>query len=195
MVDGTTNRREGRPPTRVHSAPPQPLATPSPADAEPETRALKSAAILIVGEDGLADAATYLRRGMLVVVAPNREAATGWQLPHSAEEDGEVVRVCDVEIDLSSRRANSHGTPLPLTELELKVTAALARRFGRALSFSELRSEGWGGGQAVATDSVCVRAVIRRVRSKLRSVGSHFVIVAVRGYGYRAEEGRAGQLA
>jgi DNA-binding response OmpR family regulator len=79
------------------------------------------------------------------------------------------------------------GRTLNLTDREFRVLAALMTRPGRAWSFADLRRAGWGQGPQLFSDDQTVRALVQRLRKKLRAVGAPVTIEAVRSFGFRAE--------
>jgi DNA-binding response OmpR family regulator len=88
-------------------------------------------------------------------------------------------------VDLAGRRIISDGSTLPLSDLEYRVLGALLSPAGRALSFRELRSLGWGDSPELPADVYSVRALVQRLRAKLRVAQADFEIHAVRGFGFR----------
>jgi DNA-binding response OmpR family regulator len=92
----------------------------------------------------------------------------------------------DLVIDLAGRRILHRERPIPLSELEFRVLAALVARPGRAWSFSDLRGAGWDDELRLSADVDAVRALVQRLRGKLKSIGVPMSIEAVRGFGFRA---------
>src|SRR2546428_9191618 len=84
-----------------------------------------------------------LSAGSVVVLAPTAEAARRWlneALANRREQgpDRTTLTVDELEIDLGAHRVFWRERPLPLTELELPILAALAEEPGRGWSFREL---------------------------------------------------------
>jgi DNA-binding response OmpR family regulator len=125
-----------------------------------------------------------------VVVAPDREVLRRWSADQESDTiDPSIGRTDqgDLLVDLASRRVSFEGTPLNLTDLEFRVLAALMTRPGRAWSFADLRRTGWGEGPPGYGDEQAVRALIQRLRTKLRAAGVSAAIEAVRSFGFRVE--------
>lgn len=148
--------------------------------------------VFLVGSDRLALIPEYLNLGTIVVVAPDIETLATWRseqertLASVARTDGAVV-------DISGRRIVCRGSSLPLSDLEFKVLGALLEEPGRAMSFRELRRQGWGDAGEIPVDPYTVKALIQRLRSKLEAAQAAVRIESVRGFGFRIEttEGRA----
>jgi DNA-binding response OmpR family regulator len=146
--------------------------------------------VYLLGEDHLALIPEYLQLGSVVVVAPDREVLRRWSDDQESETaDASVGRTehGDLIVDLTSRRVSFDGTPLNLTDLEFRVLAALMTRPGRAWSFADLRRTGWGEGPDVFGDDQTVRALVQRLRKKLRAARVPVEIQAVRSFGFRVE--------
>jgi DNA-binding response OmpR family regulator len=145
--------------------------------------------VFLVGVDRLPLVPEYLNLGSIVVIAPDRDTLRLW----TAEQEDQVR--ADPEkhlpggtvVDFAGRRIVSDGASLPLSDLEYRVLSALLSPPGRAISFRELRSYGWGDGPDLPADIYAVRALVQRVRAKLEVAGTDVQIVAVRGFGFRAE--------
>jgi DNA-binding response OmpR family regulator len=143
--------------------------------------------VLMVGVDRLALVPEYLNLGSVVVIAPDQETLNRWmseQAPDHRPErpEGHPSTV----VDMTGRRIISDGATLPLSDLEYRVLSALLSPLGRAISFRELRSLGWGDGPELPADVYSVRALVQRLRAKLEVARVDLRIEAVRGYGFRA---------
>ncbi|GIU97446.1 MAG: hypothetical protein KatS3mg013_1249 [Actinomycetota bacterium] len=150
------------------------------------------ATVTLVGAGSLGRAEAFLRLGAVVVVAPDREALAAWLLEHLADrapepDPGGGRDDEGLAVDHRSHVIRWRGTPLRLTELEFRVLACLASEPGRAWSYRELRESGWGPGPDLGDDPYVVRALVQRVRRKLRAVGAEVRIEPVRGFGLRLE--------
>lgn len=145
--------------------------------------------VFIVGESRLPLIPEYLNLGTIVVVAPDQGTLTRWrreQEPEaSPEHPGEAAEPNTV-VDLAGRRIVRDGEALPLSDLEYRVLSALLSPPGRAISYRELRSIGWGEGPEIAADIYSVRALVQRIRAKLQVARAGISIEAVRGFGLRA---------
>jgi DNA-binding response OmpR family regulator len=148
--------------------------------------------VLIVGDSlhNLGNAARLAASGSIVVLAPNAAAVRAWLdgLGGTEEERlrrSEISRLGDLVIDRGGHWAKWRGAPLPLSEQEFQILAALAEEPGRAWSFQELLARVWGapsGGHPAQ-----VRAAVRRLRSKLDRLSVKLEIEAARGVGFRLE--------
>jgi two-component system, OmpR family, response regulator MtrA len=129
-----------------------------------------------------------LDAGSLVLLAPSIETFAVSLPPEAipqieAEPPHVLIRVNNLELDLTERRARWSGKSLDLTEYELNILACLADDPGRAWTFSELLSKVWGG--AVYTHPDVVHAAVKRLRRKLTKAGADLTIQSVRGVGFR----------
>lgn len=148
--------------------------------------------VFMVGVERLALVPEYLNLGSVVVVAPDQDTLRRWvseqTTPPRADDNGDVASTV---VDLAGRRILSDGETLPLSDLEYRVLSALLSPIGRALSFKELRSIGWGDAPELPADVCSVRALIQRIRAKLHVAGADLRIDAIRSYGFRATRGVA----
>lgn len=146
--------------------------------------------VYLLGEDNLELIPEYLQLGSVVVVAPDREVLRRWTTDQEQDGGGAAAREPErgeLLVDLSARRVSVDGRALSLTDLEFRVLAALMTRPGRAWSFTDLRRAGWGRGPQVFGDDQTVRALVQRLRKKLRIAHAPVTIEAVRSFGFRAE--------
>jgi two-component system copper resistance phosphate regulon response regulator CusR len=118
----------------------------------------------------LARVAALLRRGPAAV----------------AEAANTRMAVCDLEMDLISRKAWRAGQRLDLTAKEFSLLALLARRKGQILSRTTIAEQVWDmnfdGGTNV------VEVAVRRLRSKMDDPFKPKLLHNVRGMGYVLEE-------
>jgi hypothetical protein len=144
--------------------------------------------VFMVGVERLPLVPEYLNLGSVVVVAPDQDTLRHWVWeqddggPRGADGDPEPGTV----VDLAGRRIISDGATLPLSDLEYRVLGALLSPAGRALSFRELRSTGWGDSAEIPADIYSVRALVQRLRAKLQVANADVTIEAIRGFGFRA---------
>lgn len=89
-----------------------------------------------------------------------------------------VVRVGDVEIDLSARRATRDGHAVPITAREWALIELFAAHRGRMIPRTEILESVWGDAGDAASASLDV--LIGRIRRKLGPP----VVRTVRGEGY-----------
>jgi two-component system, OmpR family, response regulator MtrA len=147
------------------------------------------ATVFMVGVEQLPLVPEYLNLGSVVVIAPDLDTQRRW----TSEQEGEPTSSGNGEphpsgtvVDLAGRRIISEGLTLPLSDLEYRVLSALLSPVGRALSFRDLRAQGWDDPHEVPADVYSVRALVQRLRAKLEAAGADLRIEAVRGYGFRA---------
>lgn len=93
-------------------------------------------------------------------------------------------------LDLDSARARWHGAEVPLTLTEFHVVRLLASRAGRDVSYREIYDAVKGPGFQAGTGSdgyrTNVRALVKRVRQKFRSLDPDFAALQTySGFGYR----------
>ena len=145
--------------------------------------------VYLVGIERLPLIPEYLNLGTVVVVAPDQRTLDAWdderRIARTAAEPAMDAASATV-IDLQGRRILVGGGSLPLSDLEFRVLHALLDPPGRAVSFDELRSSGWGG-TAMEFDVTSVRALIQRLRAKLQVAQAPMTIASVRGFGFRIE--------
>jgi DNA-binding winged helix-turn-helix (wHTH) protein len=149
--------------------------------------------VYLLGEDHLPLIPEYLQLGSVVVVAPDRDLLARWTERPGGEPVAEppARRVANLVLDIDARRATIRERAVPLSDLEFRVLAALLARPGRAWSFRDLRTVGWGEGPAIYGDPQTVRALVQRLRKKLDAAGAQVRIEAVRSFGFRAEPPRS----
>jgi DNA-binding response OmpR family regulator len=147
--------------------------------------------VLIVGDSLhiLGNAARLVASGSIVVLAPDAAAVRAWLDGLGGTEEERLrrseIRLGDLIIDRGGHWAKWRGTPLPLSEQEFQILAALAEEPGRAWSFQELLARVWGASSA--GHPAQVRAAVRRLRSKLDRLSVKLAIEAARGVGFRLE--------
>lgn len=145
--------------------------------------------VFMVGVERLPLVPEYLNLGSVVVVAPDQDTLRRWvweQDDARAPDPEAETRPTGTVVDLAGRRIVSDGATLPLSDLEYRVLSALLSPAGRALSFRELRATGWGDAPELPADVYSVRALVQRLRAKLKVAGAELSIEAVRGFGFRA---------
>lgn len=145
--------------------------------------------VLMVGIERLPLVPEYLNLGSVVVIAPDQDTLKRWfagQAPPIISEPHEDHP--STVIDMVGRRIISDGATLPLSDLEYRVLSALLSPIGRAISFQELRSLGWGDSPELPADVYSVRALVQRLRAKLEVARADLQIESVRGFGFRASE-------
>jgi DNA-binding winged helix-turn-helix (wHTH) protein len=145
--------------------------------------------VFLLGDEHLPLIPEYLQLGSVVVVAPDRDLLRRWtREKEETRGPGPTVRTeGNLVVDLDARRVLIDDRPVSLSDLEFRVLAALLARPGRAWSFRDLRQAGWGEGPDLFGDDQIVKALVQRLRNKLRTSGARVSIEAVRSFGFRAE--------
>lgn len=148
--------------------------------------------VFMVGVERLPLVPEYLNLGSVVVVAPDQDTLRCWiwEQVDGGSPATESDREPGTVVDLAGRRIISDGATLPLSDLEYRVLSALLSPVGRALSFRELRSTGWGDSAEIPADIYSVRALVQRLRAKLQVADAPLTIEAIRGFGFRAVDSR-----
>jgi two-component system, OmpR family, copper resistance phosphate regulon response regulator CusR len=106
-------------------------------------------------------------------------------LRRSAHRSEETIRMADLEIDLSRRRATRAGNRLELTAKEFLLLTLLARRAGEVLSRTLIAEMIWD--MNFDSDTNVVDVNVRRLRSKVDDPFPIKLIRTVRGAGYVLE--------
>jgi DNA-binding response OmpR family regulator len=145
--------------------------------------------VLMVGTEHLSMVPEYLGLTSVVVIGSSRETLIRWQQEGWGERSSPTGPAEGLLVDVAGRRLAWRGTVIPLTDLEFRVAACLAGEPGRAWSYRELRTAGWGQGPGLDVDVFAVRSVIQRIRGKLGSAGASARVESVRGFGFRLEPG------
>ncbi|MGC5167065.1 MtrAB system response regulator MtrA [Luteimicrobium sp. DT211] len=97
----------------------------------------------------------------------------------------EVLKVADVEIDVTGHRVTRDGEPIALTPLEFDLLVALARKPWQVFSREVLLEKVWG--YRHAADTRLVNVHVQRLRSKVEhDPESPEIVLTVRGVGYKA---------
>jgi two-component system, OmpR family, response regulator MtrA len=151
--------------------------------------------VLLVGEAARDHerVAALLASGSVVVAADDAAAVRTWfpdllrPRPVVEPDPHVVIRVDELEIDITARRVRHAGRPIDLTEHEIQILAALAGDAGRMWTFGELMAAAWGSPDY--GDRSVVHAAIKRLRKKLALAGADLRIEAVRGLGFRLQTG------
>ena len=102
------------------------------------------------------------------------------------EDEPEVLRVADVEIDLARREVRTGEQAVTLTAKEFDLLAFLTRNRGIVFSRERLLDRVWGYERPV--DTRTVDSHVKSLRQKLGTAGS--VVLTVRGVGYKVDADR-----
>ncbi|MGU8077160.1 heavy metal response regulator transcription factor IrlR [Burkholderia pyrrocinia] len=101
-----------------------------------------------------------------------------------------VLKVADLELDLTRRKATRQGDTIPLTAKEFALLWLLMRREGELLPRATIASQVWD--MNFNSDTNVVDAVIRRLRVKVDDPYEPKLIHTMRGMGYVLELRDAG---
>jgi DNA-binding response OmpR family regulator len=100
------------------------------------------------------------------------------------------VHFGDIVFEPSTRQASVHGRELALTAAETSVLALLLRRPGKVVSKSQFVDAIYD--HASETNPAMIEVFVSRLRRKLADARSRVVVRALRGLGYRLEDGQHG---
>ncbi|WP_321884078.1 heavy metal response regulator transcription factor IrlR [Burkholderia cepacia] len=106
--------------------------------------------------------------------------------------DSNTLRVADLELDLTRRKATRQGDTILLTAKEFALLWLLIRREGEILPRATIASQVWD--MNFNSDTNVVDSAIRRLRSKIDDAYEPKLIHTVRGMGY-VLEARGGTVA
>lgn len=106
--------------------------------------------------------------------------------------DSNTLRVADLELDLTRRKATRQGDTILLTANEFALLWLLMRREGEILPRATIASQVWD--MNFNSDTNVVDSAIRRLRSKIDDAYDPKLIHTVRGMGY-VLEARGGNAA
>lgn len=93
--------------------------------------------------------------------------------------------LADLQLDLTTRRANRGGKRLELTAKEFALLSLLLRRQGQILSRAVLADQVWG--MNFNSDTNVVEVAVRRLRAKIDDPFEEKLLHTVRGMGYVLE--------
>jgi DNA-binding response OmpR family regulator len=145
--------------------------------------------VVLVGDGAhdLESVQSLIATGAVVVAARSLEQARSWVEEFTADRSRSRSRITagHLELDLATHQAWWAGMPLPITELELRLLATMARSPNRVCSFAELHTSGWRA--PYYGDSSNVRTAIKRLRRKLTERRAGIAIRSVRGIGFRLQ--------
>jgi two-component system, OmpR family, response regulator RegX3 len=94
------------------------------------------------------------------------------------------------DLDVRRHEISWQGTVIPATAIEFRLLATLIQRLGELVPHSELLAAGWP--DVRDPDPLWLKPHLARLRDKLNAVGAP-VPTAVRGVGYRLEDGLLGE--
>jgi len=96
-----------------------------------------------------------------------------------------IVKIGDLEIDVTGHRVTRDGEMIPLTPLEFDVLVTLARSPGQVFTREVLLEDVWG--YRHAADTRLVNVHVQRLRAKVeRDPENPQIVLTIRGVGYKA---------
>lgn len=113
------------------------------------------------------------------------------QLKKTAKVDDEIMKLGDIRLDLRTGKLSSskRGDEIPVSSKEYSLLEYFLEHPGQILSREQLYNRVWGWDNNIESNNL--EAYISFIRKKLRLLHSNVQIKAVRGLGYRIEEGNA----
>ena len=118
------------------------------------------------------------------MVAPANPMEAILRVSNLARTEG-LIRVGDLEIDLSAWRVTAGGQRVQLSPVEFRLLACLAKRVGQMVSHTTILEEVWGW-EAEHGTMAQVKNYIGRLRRKIEPDSEHSqYIVTIKGEGYR----------
>jgi two-component system, OmpR family, copper resistance phosphate regulon response regulator CusR len=108
-------------------------------------------------------------------------------LRRSPNQQGDKMRIADLEVDTRRNKATRGGEALNLTPKEFLLLAHLLRAGGEVVSRSEIVSHVWEIG--FMPDTNVVDVVVRRMRAKVDDPFAVKLIHTIRGVGYALKAG------
>lgn len=111
-------------------------------------------------------------------------------LRRAQPRDSNTLRVSDLELDLTRRKATRQGNVILLTAKEFALLWLLMRREGEILPRAIIASQVWD--MNFSSDTNVVDSAIRRLRSKMDDAYEPKLIHTVRGMGYVLEARNSG---
>ena len=111
-------------------------------------------------------------------------------LRRGQSKESTTLKVADLELDLTRRKATRQGDTILLTAKEFALLWLLMRREGEILPRATIASQIWD--MNFSSDTNVVDAAIRRLRSKIDDAYEPKLVHTVRGMGYVLEVRSAG---
>ena len=108
-------------------------------------------------------------------------------LRRAPDQQPEILKIRDLEIDTRRHKATRAGTPLNLSAKEFLLLTHLVRSAGQIISRSEIAAHVWDINFATNTNVVDV--MVRRLRAKVDDPFEPKLINTVRGAGYVLKAG------
>lgn len=149
--------------------------------------------IIVSAKDTEADKITGLKMGgddyltkpfsPLELIARINSIFRRIDLDKNIVNNNQIVKSCDVSINIDTKQADVNGKVLNLTVMELSLLHYLIIHKNRAVSRSELLDKVWGFENKVETRAT--DDMIKRIRKKLSDADSKLKIQTVWGFGFK----------
>ncbi|KPU27151.1 transcriptional regulator [Caloranaerobacter sp. TR13] len=97
-----------------------------------------------------------------------------------------IIEIKDIKIHTSRRFVEANGKELRLTTKEYDLFEYLAKNKNRPFTRDELIDKIWG--YDYIGDTRMIDDLVKRIRKKLKEIGSKLEITTVWGYGYRMDD-------
>ena len=107
------------------------------------------------------------------------------------QQEPDVIRVADLEVQLLRRRVERAGQRIDLTAKEYALLLLLLRRMGEVLSRTVIAEQVWD--MNFDSDTNIVEVAVRRLRAKIDDPYQQKLLHTVRGFGYVLED-RGGEV-
>ena len=103
----------------------------------------------------------------------------------SQAENGQILRVKDLELDRDACLLRQDKVEIPLTSVEFRIMKMFMEHPGRVFTKQNIYMAGWEEDRIVDDNSIMV--CVSKLRAKLNDSGSRY-ISTIRGLGYRFEK-------
>lgn len=108
------------------------------------------------------------------------------ELDKATSNKADEIKIIDILININTKQATFNGKSLGLTVTEFSLLNYLAQNKNKAVSRSELLDKIWGFENDIETRAT--DDMIKRIRKKLKNIGSNLEIETVWGYGFKIKE-------
>lgn len=123
------------------------------------------------------------QQAMDVLTGRNAQAPNAEPAPQPVPDRQDLADLTGLHLDSDRRQASWAGESVGLSPLEHDLLRCLVAAPGRTWAFARLHEEVWGNSHLGRRADV--HSVVKRVRRKLRQLGSPLEIETVRGVGLR----------
>ena len=131
------------------------------------------------------DYGEFIARIEVLLRSKNQADERVRQAVKAAEQAQDILTFGDLTLNSTARSASINGKTLELSQMQVGLLLLLARHKNETLTYAHMYEAIWQ--QPIAGDSQALRSAIAKIRGELE--GSGYCISAVRGVGYRFEQG------